>query len=570
MVRRRHATDAPGTARAGEHRSLWQAAIVSEPRASTDPGDWFLGVEDRGNRWTRIDRRRGDGLGWTSGNEVVVHRDGRSYFGSLHEALRRVPAGGHVWLADWEGDADERLDGPGTEVGEVLGGLARRGVAVRGLLWRSHPRQAHFDEQDNMHLAQEVNEQGACLVLDERVRRGGSHHQKLVLVGDGVPSGAADVAFVGGIDLCHGRHDDHDHLGDPQATDELDPVYGDRPPWHDVQLEVRGPAADDLGWTFLERWTDSGRLDHRNPVRAVQRRLLRQPSRLPALPAPPAQRTGTGPCHVQVLRTYPARRPRYEFAPDGERSLARGHLKALSRARRLVVIEDQYLWSTTGADAIAHALERHPQLQVVLVVPRHPDDDGAVTGWANRLARHRVIQRLRAAGGDRVAAYDLVNRAGTPIYVHAKVCIVDDVWLEVGSDNLNRRSWTHDSEAGAAILDERLDLREPTDPAGLGDGARVLARQTRLDLWCEHLGRAPGDDADLVDPSEGFATLARSAAAVTAWEDGGRRGERPPGHLARHRTAPIPRWQRPLAELAYRTTLDPDGRLAADRKAGRY
>ncbi|QXC60144.1 hypothetical protein KSP35_17550 [Aquihabitans sp. G128] len=543
---------------------------MPERRSTNDPSDWFLDVDERGNRWTQIDRRRQDGCAWTSGNDVAVHRDGRSYFERLHQVLAQVPAAGHVWLADWEGHADERLDGPDTEVGAVLGALADRGVAVRGLLWRSHPRQAHFDEQDNMHLAREVNDRGACLALDERVRRGGSHHQKLVLVGLGAPSGAAEVAFVGGIDLCHGRHDDHDHGGDPQATDELDTAYGDRPPWHDVQLEVRGPAADDLGWTFRERWNDPGRLDHRNPVRAVQRRLLRQPARLDPLPAPPAQRTGTGPCHVQVLRTYPARRPRYAFAPDGERSLARAHLKALGRARRLVVVEDQYLWSETGAKALAEALSTHPTLQVVLIVPRHPDDDGAVTGWANRFARHRVLQRLRAAGGDRVAAYDLVNRAGAPIYVHAKVCIIDDVWMEVGSDNLNRRSWTHDSEVGAAVLDERLDERQPTDPAGLGDGARVLARQTRLDLWTEHLGRAPGDDADLVDPAEGFAVLARHAAALSRWEAAGGVGERPAGHLALHHTEPIPLWQRPAALLAYRTTLDPDGRLAGDRRAGRF
>ena len=55
--------------------------------------------------------------------------------------------------------------------------------------------------------------------------------------------------------------------------------------------------------------------------------------------------------------------------------------------------------------------------------------------------------------------------------MHSKVCIVDDVWMAVGSDNLNRRSWTHDSELSCAVIDTRLDEREPADPAGLGDGA---------------------------------------------------------------------------------------------------
>ena len=57
--------------------------------------------------------------------------------------------------------------------------------------------------------------------------------------------------------------------------------------------------------------------------------------------------------------------------------------------------------------------------------------------------------------------YGVENHAGTPVYVHAKVCVVDDVWAAVGSDNVNRRSWTHDSELSCAVLDEERDLRAP-------------------------------------------------------------------------------------------------------------
>ena len=86
----------------------------------------------------------------------------------------------------------------------------------------------------------------------------------------------------------------------------------------------------------------------------------------------------------------------------------------------------------------------------------------------------------KAAARDRVHVFDVENHEGTPVYVHAKVCVVDDVWASVGSDNFNRRSWTHDSELSCAVLDETRDEREPTDPAGLGDGARVFARDLRL------------------------------------------------------------------------------------------
>ena len=63
------------------------------------------------------------------------------------------------------------------------------------------------------------------------------------------------MAFVGGIDLCHSRRDDDAHLGDPQAV-AMAAVYGRRPPWHDVQLQIRGPAVGDAECVFRERWED--------------------------------------------------------------------------------------------------------------------------------------------------------------------------------------------------------------------------------------------------------------------------------------------------------------------------
>jgi len=164
--------------------------------------DWFLGPEERGNPATSIDRRRGDGRAWTEGNlvEALVH--GAAYYPRLLAALRTLRAGDVVGLTDWRGDADQRLDGPGSELGTVLADLAGRGVQVRGLLWRSHPSRAHFSEEQNRHLGQVVNEAGGEILLDERVRGPGSQHQKLVLVGHRGREDE-DVAFLGGIDLSH-------------------------------------------------------------------------------------------------------------------------------------------------------------------------------------------------------------------------------------------------------------------------------------------------------------------------------------------------------------------------------
>ena len=132
---------------------------------------WFLGPDERGNPGTDIDRRRGEPEGYTAGNDVTVLVHGASYYRRLLDVLEGLETGCWLHFTDWRGDPDERLDGPGTEVARVLAGLAQRGVHVRGLVWRSHPDQAHFSEQENLHLVETVNEAGGEVLLDERVRR---------------------------------------------------------------------------------------------------------------------------------------------------------------------------------------------------------------------------------------------------------------------------------------------------------------------------------------------------------------------------------------------------------------
>ena len=103
-----------------------------------------------------------------------------------------------------------------------------------------------------------------------------------------------------------------------------------------------------------------------------------------------------------------------------------------------------------------------------------------------RLAVSQALETCFEASPDRVHVFDVENHEGTPVYVHAKACVIDDVWACVGSDNLNRRSWTHDSELSCAVLDSEGEF----------------ARDLRLRLLREHLDRADdgSEDGGLADP----------------------------------------------------------------------
>ena len=527
--------------------------------------DWFLAPGERSNSSTTIDRRH-DGVAWTEGNRAEVLIDGTEYYARLFSALRSAGPGDSVLLSGLEGDADELLSGPGTEVAALLAALADTGADVRGLVWRSHG--LVYSEEKNLMFSRAVNHGGAEVLLDNRIRRGGSHHQKMLVVRyHGRPS--EDVAFVGGIDLVHGRRDDARHLGDPQTAALDAGHYGDRPGWHDVQVAMRGPAVDDVALTFRERWDDPAPLDTRSPWRWLMHRVSREPVQRSPLVAERDDASADGPHAVQVLRTYPARRQAYPFAPDGERSIARAYIKAFGRARSLIYLEDQYLWSFAAAEVLSAALRREPQLLLVIIVPRYVDPAGRIMGAASTFGRERVQDMLYAAGGDRVAIYDLERDDGKAVYVHSKACIVDDVWMSIGSDNLNRRSWTHDSELSCAIIDSTQDEREPRDPSGLGDGARKLARDTRLRLASEHTGGVLDVDA-MADAKDWFSALRASAAALDAWHRAGQNGPRPPGHLRAHQIERAHARRHGLLRWVHSHVLDPDGRPPALRRDNRY
>lgn len=527
---------------------------------------WFLTSQERGNPSTSLDGTHPNDVAWTTGNRVRPLVHGAAYYARLYEVLSDLGRGDWVHFTDWRGDADELLAGPEAEVGKILAEAARRGVEIRGLIWRSHPAIMKFSEEENLELAEIINEAGGEVLLDERVRRGGSHHQKLFLIRHPRDEDR-DVAFVGGIDLCHGRHDDERHLGDPQVY-RLDRRYGPTPPWHDIQLELSGPVLNDLAHTFRERWEDPTPLDHRNPVRKLLAKRAHEPVDISPLPPMPDEPKECGSHAVQVLRTYPLKKPSFPFARQGERSIARAYHKALGRAKKLVYFEDQYFWSSKVPGVLARALATSPELRLIIVLPRYPEQDGWLSGPTNRIGQRRAIEKVLEAGGERVAIYDIENEQGTPIYVHAKACVIDDVWCAVGSDNINLRSWTHDSELSCAVIDAERDKREPIDPAGLGDGARVFARNLRLQLWREHLGC--NSNEGLTDPHEGFDRFAKIAASLDAWHDSGRAGARPPGRVRVHKLEEDAFLLRALAVPVYRIALDPDGRPRRLRRRNEF
>ncbi len=370
-----------------------------------------------------------------SGNALEVLIDGDDALGAIADALNSAKS--HIHLAGWHLAPDFRLrrDATSPSVRSLLAELARH-VEVRVLLWAGPPLPAFQPTRSSMKAVREAltDDTRIRCVLDARERTLHCHHEKIVVVDD-------EVAFVGGIDisdLSGDRWDEHRH-----------PPRGSTG-WHDVATRLRGPIVADVAQHFRDRWQETaGEM----------------------LPAPVVQ-SPAGDTEIQLLRTVPEKT--YAFAARGEFSILDGYLRALKSAQRLIYLENQFLWSTEIVDVLTDKLRRppSPDFRMVLILPARPSNGADTTrGQLGRLLdADDDAGRLLAAT---VRTHDAA-RSG-PLYVHAKVGIIDDNWLTIGSANLNEHSLFNDTEVNILTLDGGL------------------ARSTRLRLWAEHLERPIGE-----------------------------------------------------------------------------
>jgi phosphatidylserine/phosphatidylglycerophosphate/cardiolipin synthase-like enzyme len=412
-------------------RRLGWGGVLSPRPAGTDALDtWAVGPAVR------------------AGNQVRVLIDGDEAFSAMVEAIRA--AGSHVHVACWHATPEFRMgrDPGGPTLRDVLASAARR-VPVRVLMWAGPPVPLFEPTRRRAKAACAGLSEGTNVrcVLDARERTMHCHHEKLLVVDD--------TAFIGGLDFTALQGDRLDSTDHPAEWD-----LG----WHDVATLLRGPAVADVAHHFWQRWTE----------------ITGEP--LPPPAVPPATGSTTGSTTVQLVRTVPEKT--YTFAPRGEFTILDTYLRALRSARSLVYLENQFLWSPEIVEVLADKLRNPPreEFRLVLLLPQRPSNGSDTT----RGQLGRLIEADRDAG--RLLATTISTHDGDQsmlVYVHAKVGIVDDTWMTIGSANLNGHSLFNDTEVNLVVRD---------DP---------LIRQTRMRLWSEHLQctqhQVDGDPTEVID-----------------------------------------------------------------------
>jgi phosphatidylserine/phosphatidylglycerophosphate/cardiolipin synthase-like enzyme len=155
----------------------------------------------------------------------------------------------------------------------------------------------------------------------------------------------------------------------------------------------------------------------------------------------------------------------YQALPTGDFRILEAYVRALRSARELVYLESQFLWSPELVAILAEKLRDPPTdaFRMIVLLPAKPNNgEDDTRGQLGVLVDADRDERLLAC-----TLYQEGRRA--PVYVHAKIGIVDDRWLCIGSANLNEHSLFNDTEACVITCDE------------------ALVRETRRRLWREHL-----------------------------------------------------------------------------------
>ena len=385
--------------------------------------------------------------------------DAEAYFKAVKEAI--LSARRTVYLIGWEFDTrikfepdGETLEGP-NKLGPFLRWIDenRPDVEVYILKWDLGALETLGRGTTPFAVLDWLTSERIHFKLDGAHPHGAAHHQKVVVIDD-------VLAFCGGIDLTVDRWDTRQHNDDdPRRRRPTGRRYG---PWHDATTAVDGDVAKALGELVRQRW------------KWANGEELAPPTDCPPL-WPESVQPSFRDIDVGVARTIPELGEREEV-----REIEQLYLDAIASAETLIYCESQYFASRRVAEAMAQRLRERDGPEIVIVNPESAD--GYLEAVAMDTARYRLLKLIHDADvHGRFRIFTPVTRGGSPIYVHAKITIVDDRLLRVGSSNFNNRSMGFDTECDLVV--EAVAGRKGVQ--ALRDGiVRV-----RNDLLAEHLGK---------------------------------------------------------------------------------
>ncbi len=388
---------------------------------------------------------------------------------------------------------------------EEFGGMIREAIAndvkVHALYWEQFL--ANVDagagvengHSNNAEIAailnRTVNNKRGFAILDRSTRPFGSFHQKATVLvfeteDDSNFKRKEMIAYLGGMDIAHGRWDTSEHHSkDPER---------DGNPWFDIQLKIEGQAVHDVLLNFKQRWeaidefidTNNNTCRPVNPDAGISNAVN---SGIKIETDPIKLKKVSGNTFLQINRTIPPfschaqinTADRDFVSEAGEDGSYQSYIKAIQNATKFILINEQYFFSVELALELHEALKKATGPKcLILVLPKDLSESEKIDPLLFK-GRQKALQALYYGGNytgpstgakcahytinptsttphvkDKVVVLHPINSAGKDIYVHSKHIIVDDVFMMIGSSNINYRSMSYDWEINAACIGKKL------------------------------------------------------------------------------------------------------------------
>ncbi|KAJ4390130.1 hypothetical protein N0V93_007604 [Gnomoniopsis smithogilvyi] len=390
------------------------------------------------------------------GNLIKWYVDGRDYFWAVSEALEKAKE--VIYIEDWWLSPELFLRRPPYynqewRLDQVLKRRAEAGVKIYVIVYREVEAAITCNSAHTKHALQALCPEGSPGFGNIKIMRHPdhnvlenaadmtfywAHHEKFIVID-------YEMAFIGGLDLCFGRWDNHQHqlsdlhpegiqneiwpgqdfnnnrvmdfqkVDDWKANELSKADYG-RMPWHDVAMGVIGPCVYDIAEHFVLRWNfvkrDKYKRDERFDWLELRGRQgededlvgVQRPKHPvgdyvvhPYTPMESKKLSDRGTIHAQIIRSSAD----WSSGVLVDHSIQNAYSEIIRKAEHFVYIENQFFITATGdqqapitntigrsiVEAVVRAGKEGRKFRVIIMIP-------AIPGFAGDL-------RLPAATGTR-------------------------------------------------------------------------------------------------------------------------------------------------------------------------
>ncbi|KAJ2931072.1 hypothetical protein H1R20_g6021, partial [Candolleomyces eurysporus] len=406
-----------------------------------------------------------------SGNTAKWHVDGHDFMWALSEMLDNAKEA--IFILDWWLTPELYLRRPPAHFPEwrldrILQRKAEQGVKIHVIVYKEVTQTMSMSSKHTKNYLEKLHPNIAVMRHPDHIGakdsvRFWSHHEKVVIVDN-------HWASIGGLDLCFGRWDTHNHpLADVHPTDfsltlfpgqdynnarimDFKDVYNyasntlsmlesARMPWHDVHMTLTGPAVLDIVQHYVERWNEIKKRKYREDERFAWLALPHEPD---AAPNEPVARhphleewkakgrryrqrwhgsyheddphhypqPNNAACRIQVIRSVSD----WSHGVLTEASIQDAYIKLINEAEHFIYIENQFfITATKEGGAVQNQIGRALVDRIVRAAKEAKKFKVIVTipelpGFAGDIKSETSLQIIMAA------QYRSINRGGSSIY----------------------------------------------------------------------------------------------------------------------------------------------------------